>query len=93
MVTPGKSPPVFVIPVKEEAGEVGHKELGIRKARLGEGRALKSFVSKINHADIKITATLAGKDNCVGTLREIQQVFRREDQVIALVVEQNKTDA
>ena len=92
MVTPGKSPPVSVIPVEEEAGEVGHKELGIRRAGLRERRALKSFVAKINHADIEVAVTLAGEDNGIGALREIQQLFCREDRVAALVVDQHKTD-
>ena len=82
-----------MVPVEEETGKFRHEELGIRNAGLRERRALKSFVSKINHADIEIVISLASENNSIGAVRKIRQIFCWEDQVVALIVEQNKTNA
>ena len=92
MITPGKDPPVLAVPVEEEAGDFGHGKLGTRRTRLGEGCARKGFIPKINHSDIEVVFSLAGKNNCVSALWEIQGIFGKEDQIVALVINQNETN-
>ena len=54
---------------------------------------MKGLVPKVNHAHLKNAINFAGQQDGIRALRKIQQGSGREDQMMGVVIDQDKPDA